>query len=642
MTTPQTALETLEAAVAEGQALPVQGDERPGMPSEKPPRLDPDDPRASLAELRALEGQLPEPPTLDAKALRMGWIVDSGEVEQEARAWPMLAKALHEGATLASDWLDDLALMDAALADPASQPGRSSSESLVQRWLRSPGRRLVTDLSLLDRLRDDEPLAGATELTWGALTSAAGASRGAKGACAEWRALHTMLPGAAGDPEWAPEVKDTANGPDAAEALFLLEQGETAFGRGAALAWLLNRAATAPVVQIAGLRRDVREELPTRLALLLSQDTHQERHLRTMAELEHISLRHAALIANKRHPDAPIAEIWHVARWIQGIVLRSPFFGGEPEGVSARLRARLPKDPPEVTPQLPALHPARFAREAAEGLPLGDMGVLIGLIRHLVTTNKLHDRLPGPLLEWLVKLAGRPCTKPEWAAERAPRRDGWPHPHVAPPLLARWILTQIARVPWLGAANEKAQEEAVEALGEMTEEKPWPALSIEREGGALKDSVALLAVKAWREGIGKNAPAWAVSSVGLGLVNRLEPQDWERLLDQICAVAGEWRVKLLPRFIERARALSHEQDRSPLVERAVVALAELTNDSANVGDLVRLEAAARTIEQVRGRAVPGAERALAILHAASRRPPLNGQPSLLAALRRLEPSHPGA
>jgi hypothetical protein len=101
MTTPQTALETLEAAVAEGQALPVQGDERPGMPSEKPPRLDPDDPRASLAELRALEGQLPEPPTLDAKALRMGWIVDSGEVEQEARAWPMLAKALHEGATLA-------------------------------------------------------------------------------------------------------------------------------------------------------------------------------------------------------------------------------------------------------------------------------------------------------------------------------------------------------------------------------------------------------------------------------------------------------------------------------------------------------------------------------------------------------------
>ncbi|MCK6514711.1 hypothetical protein L6R46_06620, partial [Myxococcota bacterium] len=131
----------------------------------------------------------------------MGWIVDSGEVEQEARAWPMLAKALHEGATLASDWLDDLALMDAALADAASQRGRASSETLRQRWLKSPGRRLVTDLSLLDRLRGGEPLAGATELTWEALTAAAGASRGAKGACAEWRALHTMLPGAAGEPE---------------------------------------------------------------------------------------------------------------------------------------------------------------------------------------------------------------------------------------------------------------------------------------------------------------------------------------------------------------------------------------------------------------------------------------------------------
>jgi hypothetical protein len=403
MTTPQTTLETLEATLAQGDDLPDRGDDRLKLLYEEPPRLDPDDPRASLAELRALVGQLPEPPSVDTKALRMGWVVDSGEGEQEARAWPMLANALHTGSPLDGEWIDDLMLMDAALAAAvASQPGRASSVSFVQRWLESPGRRLVTDLSLLDRLWGDENLAGATSLTWEAFTAAAGANRGAKGACTEWRALHAMLPGDAREPEWSPPSDN------AAKALFLLEQGETAFGRGAALAWLLNQAAKAPVVQIAELRRDIREELPTRLTLLLSPEAPQAPHLRAMADLEHLCLRHAALIATKRRPVAPIAEIWHVARWIQGIVLRSPFFGGEPEGVGARLRARLPKDPPAVTAEFPAFHPARFAREPAEGLPLGDMGVLIGLIRHLHTTTKLHDRLPGPLLTWLVKLAGPP------------------------------------------------------------------------------------------------------------------------------------------------------------------------------------------------------------------------------------------
>jgi hypothetical protein len=578
-------------------------------------------------ELRALRGDAHQAPAHEPHAEHLGWQLVGSPGESEARAWPMLAAALYRSGAEARAFVS-LALIDDRIWREVAD---LSPTERVHRWLRSPGRRLVVELELLKRLRGDEATAGATELSWEAVKAAAGAdASGAQGGAArlsEWRVLHAAIPGSALE-TWTPPKEDPI------AALYLLEQAEVALARGGALAWLLDRAVQAPVVTVGGVRRDLRDELPTRLGVALDREGAAGQLAAAHEQVEALCLTHAALIAERRAPGCPTAEVWHVARWLQGIVLHSPFYGGDPTAVAARLRALLPRDlafPKSVD----ALHPSRFY---GEGLALRDLSLLAGLLRHLRQPRNLREALPGPLIRWLEGLAQAPMTEAERRAEAAWRSSvddplGWGAAHVAPVLLARKLLVD-ANLPLLKGAREEVQFEVVEALRHVDAQVIWPVQVIEREGDALTPAAAARAHVLWRTGEITERPAWVRPAVGAGLLHVLTAEEGKQLLEQVRGLAPEWSVKLLRRLCDRVRARLGEAEWEGLARAMLVDLVGIVL-SVGVEDRVRLEGAARVIELARARVLPGWEEAMRAVASAAGRPPLRGQPTVRSALERL-------
>lgn len=552
----------------------------PARPCVLPPEFPSTDLRVFIAEAEVMLGERFLPAT--SQPAQLGWAVDV--VDGKVLAYPVLADELRQ----CGQEVGDLELIDASVA--AAGP-----DERLDLWRKSLGRALVMDVSVLACVR-------LSPNDWETLVSASGADRDPGVFGAPWRALHAGVPG--DNTTWAPISND------ASEALYLLEHGETAHGRGAALEWLLNRLVLSPIVSVGGMRLNVKDQLPSRLSMLLSPGAPGSRERRALAEVEHLCLTHAALIAGALCPDAPVREVWHVARWIQGIATRSPFYGGNLALVAARLRAALPAEGlPQVGDEVPADHPLRFAREDADGIPIEDAGILHGLLRHLHAVTRDHLKSASePVMDWLYRLAGRPCTSPELAAERA-SRAGWPYRNVAVPMLARWVLTDVYTLPWLKSASAEARSEVVGMLSSPA--APWVARALGREGEVVLTSELL---ELWRT----STAEWA-SDLGVGLVRDFSDSDWGTLLDQV-RLQTEWQqVGLLSRIIKLAPA--------QVAGKAATRLVELT--STGESDRVRERAAFRAIEELR-EPIPGRDRLLELLGLAIQEPPLNRRPELLA------------
>lgn len=585
--------------------------QQPSAPVPESLAIDADELRLLLLALgHPLDAARPEPPSyVEGQPIRAGYRLVA-QVGEDPVVLPVFAQAL--AAELDSRSLgklfDHLWGVDLALW---RRLGDASHAELARMWLTSPGRRLVRSLDTLTLLREPGEAAHID-----AACIAAGDSEGPN--FARWRDRHGSIPGEA-MAAWAPKRSDR----DVPIALARLEHGSPHGLRGAALGWLLGRAADQPQVELDGVRQNLRESLPGYLALALQ---HDESHEDFGARLEEQALQHAALIA-----PGSVLRAWHVSRWILGCLVRSPFAPDREELLHAELMARLPPERAPIEPDDP-LHPSRFG---VEGLRIADLTLVAGTWAHYGRDTEPLMPPPLPLVNALVRLANRELHAAELEAERSLARGleselGWTAQHVAPPWVARWLLTQW-RIDWLTKVEHAVVRECLQALRDDAR-FDWFAHVVRAEAPMLSDSEQQFALAVWRAIMAAPQPRSEVAaSLAIGLQARLEPREHALAFAAIAESPASWQPFLWSAWAEAALAA----ERMPLALPALDALLTLARESTS-SDEVRLNAALLLLRRAAAaRGTPERTHFLAELGALTQLPPFRDHTGLMRELRRL-------
>lgn len=508
------------------------------------PPLDPDEARHGRLELCALAAALgltrcpvekaPSGPT------RLGFVLTGEQGDSEARAWPAFALALARGEERLTERFPDLWRVDHAVW--AAIQRRETRAEIARRWLKSPGRRLLLDLRTLEPGR---PTGGAA-MALSALLEAAGSEGPATPD--GWRSLHAAIPGA-DQAEWHPVPTDSVSA-----ALRELDADDP-LAREAAVGWLLRRAVTTRAYQVDHVAGDLRAELPIRLAAAfesLPSDAFDIATLRMASTLVCESL-------------APVADAWRLARWLRGLLRISPFSGGDPAVLAARVnalaRAEMFAGPADV------LDPRSITA-------LGVAAFLAAVARHYAAPTPLWPT-PGPITHRLRELARRPLEEPG-------RDDalGWQKITRAfdPTTAARRLCTDL-KVDWIDRL-----EWVEEALGDPS---AWIAEAIYRERATLPTGAAERIAARWSPDLdpARAAVLLAVSAgaalsdearaalVTRALSAEAEWQPW--LLGAICDTFAEQRDAGLAALVELVAGDAPERTR---VDAALVAAQRIGDD----------------------------------------------------------------
>jgi hypothetical protein len=548
------------------------------------PPLDPDAARESAEELRqlltVLRQQPASAPWASGQMLRAGYSIEGEPGTQEAHVRPALAEALAARTpgeylrwAFVDLWSVDLGLWRQLFYGPGEH------RSLALAWLTSPGRRLVQDLSVLGLLPDKSPH-GAGEFSAQRLLEATGPlpleGHPAPGA-EPWHESHAAVPGTALS-AWRPATEDVS------DILRILEgrRGDPVFLRGAALAWLLDRAATKPLYDLNGLQRDLREDLL--LAFINGfpdKDDSRYEMLRASARLETACLLHAArLVAPKEARSS--AWCWNLARWLQSCTFRSPFFGGDEESLAARLRALLPPGSDAIARREDVLDPGRFG-EGQEGLDIAELALVAGAARHYWPDAEHPQLLPTPLplVQALRRVASRTLNEGERQAEALLQRlqappsmevsNGgearspvkvenaleWTAHHVAPPLVARWLMTH-HRIAWLGQASSEVQRECLGLFEEDPIRHEWVAFAVYSEGEQLDPELRREVPSLWNRVVratgGRVGSKGALALMAVGVLERFSDEE-TRVAELVREAEPIWRHRGFEALAEAAEKL---------------------------------------------------------------------------------------
>jgi hypothetical protein len=538
-------------------------------------------------------------------------------------------------------WAVDLALWEriGAQADP---------DALAIAWLESPGRRLVQDISLLRRLHDPArpTRLGAADLSLERIYAAAGVADAPADSSAydaffaahpvPWRELHTAVPGRAID-GWQPREREDER--PILRAIDLLEHGSPPGLRGAALAWLLGRAVEAPIFEVNGIRRDLRDDLPIRIATSLATWFADDGRAVISRELEALTLQHAACItATDTRPGAAF-RTWGVARWLGRCLRRSPWFGEDEEILVAHLRALLPA-PAVIAEGTDPLHPARF-NFATDALDPAEMAFLAGVLSHYAGDERpMLLPTPLPIVHALRRIAERPILEAEERAERTHATHaselGWPAPHVAPPLAARWLMTR-RRIGWIREMPEKAQQAQLDTIERLAREPAryaWVTEALFHEGDALTPSASHRAIEVFRTffqgATSAPLPERQLATMAAGLLRGLEDDEIRRVADLAMVDEPGWKP-----FVLDALAMAAERnERHAILVHVLERLLDLVENTAS-DDRDRLNAALFALRRLSSMRLPERAAMLERLARAAVNPPFSAHLGLRRELRRL-------
>jgi hypothetical protein len=642
------ALALLDAAPGEGwNALlhDLDGAEEHHHLYRNAPPIDPSEARRSSTELRrlidTLRGSAPSPPP--PPRTRAGYTIEGSPADgaEVAPAFVIALGARHDlGATFPDLWAIDAALWD--------RLDRAEPRELARLWLESPGRRLVQDIEALAEAPRTERL-GASDLSLDRIYAAAGVQDLPPDLDAlvswftarpphsdRWRELHAAIPGRSLH-AWTP--RSTTN--EVPRALQILDQGSPLGLRGAALAWLLDRAANEPFYEVEGLRRDLRDDLPSRLATALPLWLGEDAASAVSRDVETLALQHAARItAADPRPDAAL-RAWGVARWLQQCLRRSPYFGGDDEVILARLKALLPSEPGSLSEVSDALDPARFRLDGS-ALDTAEVALLGGALAHYQKgseeAGKTFLPTPLPLVRALSVIAARPVRPGEDEAEAALASGrnalGWPSPHVAAPLAARHVMTEL-NIAWMEASPEPVQLETLRRFDAEPQRYAWVARAIFREGSRLTPAARERATSTLRRLLDDPAAPlrghW-LGTMAAGLLSELSDDEVKRAVQSAqSAQNGEesWRA-----FILDAIAGAAEPERSTVWIYAVEQLLSLMQDTST-SKQDRLNAALFALRRASASRFAGREALLTRLAQAAAAPPFSEHLGLRRELKRL-------
>jgi hypothetical protein len=558
----------------------------------EPPEPEPEAAQRSIAELcTILDGFLgatrTSADTAAAGSTRAGYAITSEPGRTSARVEPAFAHALavHAGQPQPPADLDrrfpDLWLVDLALWRAL---GKADARHLAALWLRSPGRRLLRDIGSLEpsttnvspaeHLDACKRAAGLDGMPLESLALAAWLERERP---PRWRELHMAVPGLLMR-YWQPHDGQVVT---ALRRLERLDRGSSCTMRGAALGWLLGRAARESYYEVDGIRRDLRDDLPVRLAAALAPEPNSERS--AGAALQAVLLRHAARIAAPDAGDdsarAAVVAAWGLAHWMYKCLVRSPYYGADEERLWAELHAHLrpathapdadPLDPSRLGPLVPA--------NPGELLDMDELAVLAGVLAHYHGPGPHLDPVPLPVIHFLRRVAIRPLRPGEARAEEAfsPPASGktpealgipgnalgWPAPHLAPPWAARRFLTE-RRISWLAhVVDPSIVDECLAQLGRQPSTYAWLGFAFHGEGHTLDADSRARVAESWRALVSRfhagdthvlSMPVHALAAMAVGALPELAAEEHELALELAARASAEWRPFLFDAHAEAA------------------------------------------------------------------------------------------
>ncbi|HVG59968.1 MAG TPA: hypothetical protein VNA24_15535, partial [Hyalangium sp.] len=541
--------------------------------------------------------------------------------------------------------------------------GSASYQQLALTWLKSPGRLLVQDLSVLKALpsllrkEDLEAAAGPVLYPGGPKVQVP----------AFWFELHAAIPGRILSDWQHPEGFFEEDEQFIDEALKVLKgrPGDPVFMRGAALTWLLDRAAAEPVYEQDGLERDLQVDLPSAILAGFPEGNSIAEHaqLRAAARLEAVCLLHGArLTAGDSSPQA-VVRSWNFARWIQSCSFRSPFFGGDAEALTARLRALLPEDLASIPHRDDVLDPRRFGW-GEQGLDLAEMALVTAAAQHYLPEDipKLVPT-PLPLVHALRRIAWRKLRPSETEAEQCLARShdqaagspeekksqtpgnvlGWSAPHIAPPLVARWVMTD-QRLGWMHEAPAEIIQECLDLFAQSPSRHAWVAFALYAEGAKLEEPLRQRAVEVWRNVVAQVTPAddgtqkeellehASLTHMAAGVLAGLSDEEVLRAIELASAASPEWRHRSWEGLADAAERLGREGPWRMAMDRLLKMASEAQIDTQE-----RLKAALLALRRVSARSPDHPDRPpyLHKLAALVARPPFSQSVAFRRELRRL-------
>ncbi|HYO52422.1 hypothetical protein [Archangium sp.] len=562
-------------------------------PFQEPPSLQPDSARRSGVELRLLVSALrQEPYTMapwgDRPFVRAGYLIEGKRGLQEPSVRPAFAEALaarRASLELRQDFPDLWAVDFSLWAQMASESVDFRELALL--WLSSPGRRLVQDLSVLKHLPGERTF-GASDFSPSRLHSVSGplpsdtpaSSTPASSRGTPWHELYAAIPGRALG-TWQPAEGSVRS------VLQILggRRGDPLFLRGAALAWVLNRAAEQPYYELDGLQRALREDLLLAFVAGFPSPEDESRYaqLRASARLETACLLHAARWMGDDSSETVTAQGWSLARWLQSCAFRSPFVGGVEESLTARLRALLPSSPSDIPSRDDVLDPSRFSDDG-KGLDIAELALVAGAALHYwPDAPQTHTKLlptPLPLVHALRRVADRTLNSGERQAEALLARFqagsiesestdegdapppgpaynalGWEARHVAPPLVARWVLSH-HRISWLAKVSPEVQRECLEMFRQQPHRHDWLALAVFSEGQELAPEARARVAEAWRSVFqatqGRLGQRGELALMAIGVLDQLSGEESERVPGLVRSAAPDWRHREFEALVEAA------------------------------------------------------------------------------------------
>ncbi len=578
---------------------------------------------------------------------------DPSALPPAVKVYPAWARHLAQRATRrkpSKEPFGDLWAVDFAHWKESWTSGNEPFE-LARQWLTSPGRRLMQDPGLLRHAPEEgEGPHGAVEWTVERILSAAGVVPGetpgertprlpkrAHEAWLDWLGLHLSVPGLTAG--WAP-----ARG--IGGALEIMETGDPITMRGAALTFLLGRAAEQPVFKLGDFQQDLRSLLPASIAIAFpSPHKGEASPERFSIRLEELLLHFACKLTLQRS-DLTIQERWRVARWLHQCLLRSPFFGEDIETWVARLEAMLtPSSSTEATSAgTGLLDPVGIA-----ALGLKEVALTTGAAQHEGAESVLTPA-PLPLIQALSRVALRPMSDVEKELEIAlglalkekglvrgqDPLDEWPFDHVSPTLLAQSVLTGRG-VNWVGMSKPARLGGWLDWMAQHPQGMEWLGRALSMDPRSLSEPLQRVILKRWGRIAESHATPHLKAMTGLSVLGKMKEAQIKRVaaLIEDCDVA--WQASLWSRC---ADGWSQDEGLVTMALARLVHLAETEATRGKQGESVSLNAAyfaTRSLQRSRGRLSEPLSRLKDRLLALASRSPFADHDSLRRELRRLGP-----
>ncbi|HSP81446.1 MAG TPA: hypothetical protein VLQ93_23210 [Myxococcaceae bacterium] len=283
---------------------------------------------------------------------------------------------------------------------------------------------------------------------------------------------------------------------------------------------------------------------------------------------------------------------------------------------------------PQLLPTpLPLVHALR--RVAGRTLNAGEEQVEALLVRALEAPTPQPEATPAEG----ASASGEAGTSPQGQGDEVSNVLGWNARHLAPPLVARWLMTRQS-IGWLRQVSDDVRQECLRRFEQHPAQHEWVAFAFYTEGHELEPAARATAAASWRRVVqstgGRLGTQGALALMGTGVLEQLSDEEARQLASLARPAEPKWRHRVF-------EVLAEASERHGFLEPWRAALDGLLDMCADevLDAQERLKAALLALRRASASSRPERSEYLQRLATLASRPPFSQNVALRRELRRL-------